>query len=265
MNRTKATLGALILSVLALCAIGVGNASALTLHECKEFVKPGEGTGTVYKDPKCSEQSPEGKFETIPIPVNTPVELENTLTPTTAGMNVTAGEEAGTHIVLHFVAGGISVIITCTGATGTGQGKNELSGGVMKVSGTGHAQYTGCKIVGSAKAAENCQVPETLETVEVSLTTEEDRVVIKPKEGTVFITIPFTSKAGKTCPAAILGEKQVTGTAKGTVASPTAIEFTGESGSELKLGGIAAQLTVVTHMRTKGTTGETGTVALETP
>ena len=263
MKRTSSILGAVILSALMICAFGAMNASALTLHECKEVIK--QGTGTIYKDPKCSEQDLEGKFETVPIPVNTPIELENTLTPTTAGMNVTAGEIAGTHIVLHFVAGGISVIITCTGATGTGKGQNELSGEVMKASGTGHAQYTGCKITGSAKAAETCKVPETLETVELSLTTEGDKVVIKPASGTTFITIPFTDIAGKTCPAAIKGEKTVTGVARGSVASPTAIEFTSESGNELSLGGLSAQLTVVTHMRTKGTTGETGTVALETP
>ena len=258
MNRARGIFGTLLLSALAVSALGAANASALTMHECVQA----EGTATEYTSSTCETEGKGGYHTTS---VTGEIELENTLTPTTAGMNVTAGEEAGTHIALHFVSGGIAVQITCTGATGSGEGQNEQVGEAMKVSGTGHATYTGCKIAGSTKAAENCQVPETLEPGEVSLTTEADKVVIKPNEGTTFITIPFTSKAGKTCPAAILGEKKVTGVAKGSVASPTSVEFTSESGSELKLGEVPAQLTVVTHVKGNGGCFGEQLVALETP
>lgn len=262
MTRTRSILGALLLSALAVCVFGAASASAMTLHECKEV--GAKGTGIHYSDAKCSVESAEGKFETEPLPANTNIEVENTLTPTTAGNSVTPKETAGTHIVLHTILGGVEVQITCKGASSPGAVVKDNAGPPMSVTGTGKAKYTECEIVGGEKAAANCQVPATLETVELSMTTEGMNLVFKPKEGTAFITISFTSKAGKTCPAGVAGEKQVQGTARAVVVSPTAIEFTNTPETEITFGGQKAFLTAVTHLRTKGTTGETGTVALET-
>jgi hypothetical protein len=259
----KSFLAAMLLSALAVCAFGVSSASALTGHECKEG---GGGTGTKYKDAKCSEASVEGKFETVPIEAGVSKNVEGTVTPTTGGVELTAGENAaGEHLVLHSILGGIEVQITCTGFSTPEANATNNAGTPMTVTGTGKSRYTGCSIVASTKAAENCEVPATLETVTLKQTTEEDKVVYEPNAGAFFIKIPFTSKAGHTCPAAILGEKEVTGKAKGTVASPTSIEFTKTSGSTLLLGGQTAFFTGVIHFRTAGTSGETGTIGLETP
>ena len=261
MNRTRSSLGALLLSALAVCAFGVANAPALTLHECKI----GIGTGKHYTDATCSRENAEGAFATEPV-AGEP-ELEGTLTPTTAGAELTIGETGGTHAVLHTTIAAIEVQITCSGfTTPSAKAKNGEAGEVMSVTGSGKWKFTGCSIVGSAKPKENCQVPETLEFNEMSLTTEEDKIVFKPKEGTLFITIPFSSKPGKTCPAAILGEKALAGGAiKGAVASPTALEFTNTSGTSITLGGAEAKFTAVIHYKTKSAAEGSGTVAFETP
>jgi hypothetical protein len=263
MTRIRSTLGVLLLSALAVCAFGVSSASALTGHECKAA---GKGTGTKYSDAKCSVVSGEGTFETEAIEAGVSKNVEGTVTPTTGGVELTTGENtAGEHLVLHSILGGIEVQITCTGFSTPEANATNNAGPPMTVTGTGKSRYTGCAIVASTKAAENCEVPATLETVTLKQTTEEDKVVYEPNAGAFFIKIPFTNKAGKTCPAAILGEKEFKGVAKGSVASPTSIEFTKTSGSALTLGGQTAFFTGVIHFRTAGTSGETGTIGLETP
>lgn len=264
MTRTRSMLGALIVSALAVCAFGALNASALTMHECTATA---EGTGKHYKDASCAEESTEGTFRTVPLPAGKEVELEGTLTPTTAGMNVTSGEVSGTHLLLHFKVGALEVQITCTAFSSPGakvKNVEEIKG----VTGTTKVKVSNCLIVAGELTAANCQVAEAMETVELSVTTEEDQVIFKPISGTTVFKMPFTSRPGKTCP--IAGEKNVTGTLKGTAASPTALEFTNSSGSELgfidpKLGAVTLQFTAVTHFKTKGGPLEEGRVAIVTP
>lgn len=157
MARTSSLFGVLLLSALALLAFRATNASALTLHECKGQI----GTGKSYTDGTCSKENVEGAFRTVPI-TGEP-ELEATLTPTTAGGELTGGEEAGTHLVLHALVFGVSLQITCTGFNMPQAAiKNVDEEGVMQIAGTTHWRFTGCKVTG--KFAGKCSVPGELET-----------------------------------------------------------------------------------------------------
>lgn len=241
MTRTKSILGAMLLSALAVCALGAVNASALTGHECKQG---GGGTGIHYTDSTCSVEGKEGTFELVPDAGEH--EIENTITPTTAGMNVTEGETEGTHGVLHGTLAGVSYQITCGSASSPGAiGKNSEVGGVMTITGTGTARYTECKM---AKPTQ-CTVPATIETAKLTLTTEEDKIILNAPENK-FVVLEV---GGASCPAVLKGKKIIEGVARGSVVSPTSIEYTSTSGSALTFGGQACSFTIVTHVKTKGT------------
>lgn len=255
MTRTRSILGMLLLGALGVCALWVANASALTMHECGEAF---EGTGKSYTDAACSIESKEGQFKTVP--VSGEPELEGVLTPTTAGGDLTTGEGAGTHVVLHTQLSGIDWRITCTGLSTPGANARNNAGSVI---GTSRTRFTGCAFEGSSKKIkESCTVAETLEMVELLLATEGDKVMYKPREGEQLIRISVSSAPGKTCPSFFVGEKSLTGTIKGVAASPTALEFTSASGSELSMVGVSVQFTAVIHYTTKGTSTP---IALETP
>jgi hypothetical protein len=215
-----------ILCGLCLVAFAAPTASAVTLHECKEAV----GTGVAYSDSACSTKSESGKFQTVPIPVNTSV-----------GLTFTATSSA----VLSTTVAGVKFAITCTGGSGSGTARNVETGGVMKVIGSeGHVKFEGCAV--TTPAGGKCTVPATLETNTVKSETSEMNDVISPAAGTAFITIPVS---GAECPAALKGSKEVAGKASGVNTTGTTTEFTTTSGSALTFGGQTATLTGSTHSK----------------
>ncbi len=245
MKRIKPVAGLLVLCGLCFCAFGASNASALTLHECKEATS-GETTKE-YEDKECKTAKVGGKFRTVPLPENTAITPTLTETPgSTAELPLTTGETAGTHAVLHVVGGGISFQITCTGLTsGDSTVTNKLVGETMTFEGTGTTEFSGCTV----KTPTQCTVPTTLKTALLKQTTSGMSVIFKPNSGTTFITIPVS---GASCPAAFKGEKAITGEAVATVSESnvTSLTFNSKSGNNLKFGGIeGAQFTATIHFK----------------
>ncbi len=260
MKRIKPVAGLLVLCGLCFCAFGASNASALTLHECKEAAS-GETTKT-YEDSECKKAKEGGKFRTVPLSVGTSTPVTPTLTETpgsTPERPLTTGETAGVHVVWHWVGGGITFQITCTGLTSADSTvTNKEIGGVKTFEGTGTVEFTGCTV----KTPTQCTVPTTLKTVLLKLTTKEMSVILKPNSGGTWITIPIS---GASCPAAFKGEKETTGEAVGTVteAEPQMVSFDSKSGNKLKLGGIeGAQTTATTHTKRNS---NNAVLAAETP
>lgn len=229
--KLKISIGMAIGLMLCLSALYSSSATALTAHVCLKSL----GTEQGFTDSTCSVKSAEGSWHTVKFSGRFPVSA--TLTPTTAGMNATEGEEAGTHVVVHGTLGGVNYQATCTGLSSPNS-EAENSGGA--IAGEGSVKLSGC----SMKKPTQCTIPETIESVALSVTSKEDKLTFAPKTGTAFVTI---SVSGEKCPLALKGEKTVEGTAVATAASPTALEFTNESGSSLTLGGQPTQFTAVMH------------------
>lgn len=252
MNRCRSLFGvviACVLSACAMCALGASSASALTWHECMEKVGTPEGNG--YTNAECSEtaSSPGGKFHWVPI------EEPMTARPTSTGnFNLTA------------TVGGVKFKIVCTGLTGTASAKNEEVGGVMGVSGTGVAEYSGCTV--TEPSGKGCTVANPIKTVELAFTTKEMSFVYNPKSGETFTTIVVSGCSV----TALNGEKLVKGTAVASVEAPstgtnmgtgpTTQTFSTTSGSTLTFGGQSATLTGALHY---ATTEEGPKVAALTP
>jgi hypothetical protein len=246
MTRKNSILGALFLSALFVCAYGASSASALTVHECKAAV----GTAQGFTSSTCETASAEGAFHTVAL--SGKQKVTPTLTPTTAGMNVTEGETTGTHVVLHGSFAGIGYQITCTGLTSPNSELENVAGPAVK--GTGSTEFTGCTM---AKPA-TCTVPATIKTVGLTQTTKEDKVIFAPTVGTEFVTFEF---GGASCPAAFKGSKTLSGKMVALAASPTSLEFTSTSGNELTFAGQPLQFTAVIHYKTADGT----LIAYETP
>jgi hypothetical protein len=133
------------------------------------------------------------------------------------------GEEevtAKSTTVALFVVPSIPVEIECLTVTNSGIGivsqtsplgvaKNTISG-ILKFGGMGATEE--CKLVGTNTVAERCEIPKEKNTVELQgEAINATEVHLLPKTGTVFIEIPFASKAGFTCPATVIGTRKVTG------------------------------------------------------
>jgi hypothetical protein len=266
MKRIKSVAGLMVLSGLCLCAFAASNASAMTLHECTEPVA-GKSTTTEFTAAGCATKG-KGNFRTTPIEGKKqvfPTLTETTCTPTTC----TEGEISGVHAVLHVTIGGASFQITCKEIASSNsfvENKEIEEEKVKKMvfEGTGSTEFLKCEVVGTFKGI--CTVPETLKTEPLTQTivqnATEMKVVFKPtKAGGNFILFTIS---GASCPAALKGEKAVSGEARGTVteAEPQSISFNSTSGNNLKLGELAAQFTAKIHF---GTTVGGTALSAETP
>ncbi len=242
MTRRKSILGALIACVVCLGAFGAANASAenIRMHECINTGGNGTGTTGIKFAANCTKTEPGGTWETVLQKVGFRSRIKTTRT---------------SKAILSAVLSGVEVKIECEGEEGEGEAENTETG----VSGEGFGEsFTECAL--TKPAEKGCTVPATIKTTALSVSTKEMNVNYVPKEGTTFVVIPIE---GATCPAALKGEKAVTGSASAVVseAEPTSAEFTSTSGSALKFGGQTATFIFKAHSATK----EGTTIALETP
>jgi hypothetical protein len=239
MTRGKSILGALIVCAACLCAFGAANASAanIQLHECIN-ISNGSGTHATKYEEGCKNAIPGGTWETVK-----QIKRSKLISTRTSRATLSA------------VLSGVEVEIQCEGEEGEGEAENTETG----VSGESFGEsFSECVL--TKPAGKGCTVPATIKTKALTVSTKEMNVNYVPKEGTTFVTIPIE---GATCPAALKGNKEVTGSASAVVsaAEPTSAEFTTTSGSALKFGGQTATFIFKAHSKTK----EGTTVALETP
>lgn len=246
MTSRRSIIGTLCLCVLGFCAIAVADASAVTIHECKEAAA-GETTQQ-FSDSACTTKLAGGKFRTVPIPKGETVQLKGTSTETST---------LATTIV------GIKFRLTCATGNGTAEATNEEpAAGVMRVSGKKIiATFSKCEV--KEPAGKGCKVTEPITTLEMNSITSEMKDTLTPvnAEGK-FTTITISSCEGVAAP--LNGAKPITGVARGInqESDPTSTEFTATSGSELKLGGQTATITGKTHSATAATGA---LLALKTP
>jgi hypothetical protein len=129
------------------------------------------------------------------------------------------GEESITALAgenLFFVPS-IPVEILCKKAEGIGANqliKQLIVLGPNATSATveGQLEFQECILEGTGTIASKCVIPtQEVTTALTGKAISTEAVLLKPAAGTVFIEINFTSKAGQTCPATVIGLRKVTG------------------------------------------------------
>jgi hypothetical protein len=263
MTTSKSLLGMLCLSVFAICAFAASSAQATTMHEC---IKVSEGeTAQAYSDPNCSVKSAEGKFRTVPLPANTPIKVEATLTPTTF---VEGKEELHTNLTT--TVGGVPFEITCTELSSPGAtAENKEAGEVMEVVGKGTATYSHCTIPKPAgqgcmahSAGQEAGMITTNSLTSKTKDTAEERMDVEyvPTAGAEE---PFVTLIVEKCKTAALnGNKPIYGSALASQTTPTSQTV---NVATLHFGsptGPAATYKATVHFNTGGIPEA---VALETP
>ncbi|HET7445912.1 MAG TPA: hypothetical protein VFJ57_14775 [Solirubrobacterales bacterium] len=234
MNRGKSVLGMLGLSIACICAIGVSNSLALSMHECTKG--EGIGTGKVF-EAGCHKVKAGGGWETVkttglkrliptitvlPPPGPSPVELRATIA-------------------------GIKLKVECSTLGGEASMENQESGEAKTVVGKEiKFEYSGCAVI--EPAGKGCKVSEPIKTVELKSETSGLSTIYTPASGETFLTATISGCSV----GALNGEKKLTGKIVGVnqEATPETTEATETSGSELKLGGVSAILTYAWHYST---------------
>jgi hypothetical protein len=233
MSKGKAGLGALLACALCLCGFTAANASAanLHLHECAS-----SGFTTVmtpFEDSNCTTTKVGGGFGWKVIPTGTSV-TANVASPTTQTLATTVG--------------GVKFKIECSGLNGGGSAKNEGE----KIIGSGIVlHYTGCSAV--EPTGGKCTVAAELTTNTLKSESIEGEMKIKyePSAAGPLITIAVS---GASCPEALKGNKEVTGSATALVEESgmgKIEEFTSTS-SALKYAGQASTYTGTNGLKTAG-------------
>jgi hypothetical protein len=158
-----------------------------------------------------------------------------------------SAEETGEENLLAAKFGEEEVHITCTGATSKGTVLQPKPLEVAPVI-VGVVVSTGCKVL--EPLGKKCDVPETLTTSEIEgvVGPTDEEVVFSPSPADlgVFIAITFTNNGTETCPAAIKGERKVTGSQACLWVKPTEdlekhLLWCQTAGSKLKFSGNAAE------------------------
>jgi hypothetical protein len=240
MTLPRSSLGILIICAVCFAVMGVSSASAQTLHECQK-VGSG-GTSTTFSDANCTTPSIGGEYRTVPLPLNTTVNVKGT---NTTSMTMTASPL------------GIAIEITCsTLSSEGGTATNVEEGGKMKIKGEVTTTiFSGCEM----KKPAGCVVPAEIKTkslVSETVDTETTmRTKITPKEGTTFVSFPVSN-----C-GILNGEKTVVGTASSETVTPTTQRFSATSGSALTFAGATVTLTGDGH----GSTTDGTPLYAETP
>jgi hypothetical protein len=76
----------------------------------------------------------------------------------------------------------------------------------------GFILFMECSLEGTGTVATKCVIPVEEPSNELkSEAISNTAVLLEPASGTVFVEINFTSKAGQTCPATVIGLRKVTG------------------------------------------------------
>jgi hypothetical protein len=123
-----------------------------------------------------------------------------------------SAEESGEETLLAAKFGEEEVHITCTNVTGTGTFAQSKPLEVAPVI-HGFIQLTGCKLL--EPLGKKCKVPTELKTSEiegvVGTTSEEVKFSPAPSAAKVFITIAVSNNGTESCPIAIAGSRNVTG------------------------------------------------------
>jgi hypothetical protein len=247
MTRNKSYVVALCLAGLCSC-IAISQASAMTMHECKETNEG--GTGVKYSDSGCSKVDGTGKFQTVTLKEGQTVEVTPTSTETFLSQTVLSGIKFKFH---------------CEEVTGSAKTTNsyeevEPPKKNMYVQGSGKIQLQQCTKI--EPAGLGCTIPTEIETTELQLLTSAMTTAYTPKEGTTLATIKISGCEGAA--KALNGEHQMTGklVAVTEEATPTSQQFTATSGSEVQISGAAATFEGKLHYATKAS-GQT--LAIETP
>jgi hypothetical protein len=118
----------------------------------------------------------------------------------------------GTEIL--FTVPSIPIEVACSEDVSSGT-ISQLNPGVEAVTAVGTLKLKGCSLIGTGAVATKCAIPTEKTTLSL-LGTVVDEMPIKagkviPASGTIIIEIPFSSKAGQTCPATVVGTRKVTG------------------------------------------------------
>jgi hypothetical protein len=200
----KAIVGLALLCSLAFCALAAQGATAAgkgqTAFTC---AKVGVGDHT---DAHCDNTGP-GEWGHVAFTGPTKITLTNVATE-----NETKSA-THTHIFLNLLHGSSEVEINCTTVSGTGEMENSEAGGIMKSSGSGTIEFTGCT------ANHSCTVtvaptPVKFETIEGLSPEEGHGLKFLPKTGTVFTSFTF---AGTACPLKAFGAIPVEGSTIATM------------------------------------------------
>jgi hypothetical protein len=200
----KAIVGLALLCSLAFCALAAQGAAAAghgqTAFTCAEVQVNGE-----YSDAHCDNALVGGKYAHLGFTQTTNITLTNAAT-----ANETKSAQPA-HLFVNELHGVKEVEVNCTTVTGTGEATNSETGGIMKASGSGTIEFTGCT------ANHSCTVtvaptPVKAETVE-GLASEGMGLKFEPKTGTVFTKLTFT---GTSCPLKAFGAISVEGSTIGT-------------------------------------------------
>jgi hypothetical protein len=214
MTRIKASLGLLVASALCLAAFGAATASAanLELHTCESNA----GTAAQrYSDAGCTNtQAGTGEFTWMKVTTKTATEAIE-----------------GTESTLAATVAGIKFKIACSDVDGTGEAEN--SGG--KIVGSAIlVTYTGCAV--TEPAGKGCTVSSTLSIETLKSASSLTTIKYEPV-GTRFITFAVSK-----CSSAVLnGNKEITGSAVAKVPEMGKTQsFTATSGSALKYAGQTA-------------------------
>ncbi len=224
MTRLKALAGVAVLCALAMCAIGVGSASATTWHVCttEHLTEP---TTPRFEDSECTKSNEsKGTFH---------------LTQLKAGVPTNVVQRSKSSQTFSVTIGGVKFAYVCEVLSSSGSFTN-VEGPPMKIVGSlTQSEYTKCKV--EEPVGGGCTLPETISTKALKAASqpmteaETTKVRIEPESGETFMA--FTVKGCTN--TALNGEKVVKGFAQAVVpeANEGTLEFSGSSGSGLTVGG----------------------------
>jgi hypothetical protein len=230
----KALVGLALLCVLPCYAFVAQGAIAAgkgqTTYTCAEVQVDGE-----FSDAHCDDPLVGGKYAHLAFTQTTAITVTNAATE-----NETKSA-ARAHLFVSELHGVKEVEVNCTTVSGTGEASNSETGGLMKASGSGTINFTGCT-ANHACTVSISETPVKGETVE-GLASEGMGLKLEPKTGTVFTKITFT---GTSCPLKAFGaipiEGSTIGTAHGEPKGEGATVYFGEMNS-LTIGGQSPEFT----------------------
>jgi hypothetical protein len=200
----KAIVGLALLCSLAFCALAAQGAAAAghgqTAFTCAKVIG-----GADHTDAHCDNTGP-GEWGHVAFTGPTKITLTNEAT----AEKTTAAQPA--HLFVSELHGVKEVEVNCTTVSGTGEAENSEAEGIMKASGSGTIEFTGCT------ANHSCTVtvkatPVKAELVEGLSPGEGMGLKFVPKTGTQFTTLTFT---GSACPLKAFGAIPVEGSTIGT-------------------------------------------------
>jgi len=224
--RGRTVLGAFVLCALAISAFGAATASAagLTAVECQNV-----GAGK-YNNNHCTTPQSPGEYETVAITGTQEVEGTDTRNLPEGGHG--PGNTENPVTVLHIIAGGVAITVTCGHGLTTGASiANKEEGGEMKIHVTkAVVHWTECHASPESKPEKACKVQGTTPPTEpgeittnplTAITGANHTVTITPEEGKPFTEFKILKSSTPNCFVGVDIPVKVTGKVMGTANTET--------------------------------------------